>query len=320
MSDDPDRVALTSAVAWALEDARRVACSHDVTAIADVPSSNLVAPDALAALRGTGLDAVVLGPEVAAVGPDGRDHSDERIAAAAHALRPGGTLVIIVPARLAASRAGRTDGRSAADVARLIGHRGLAQTLLAAPGVGSALDGAPQRTWRPDVDRTPGLLDAGRWIVGAGTWPGAPEERSRHFFATLPRKVVAAGVICTADDGRMLVVHDTFRMRWTIPGGVVDADEPLADAAGREAREETGLSVEVGDLLGVFSATWPDRLLALFAARPAGGIARDPHPEHPHEVDAAVWLPLDDALERLNPRTAWEVRTCLNAPGRTWSI
>ncbi|MFZ2086852.1 MAG: NUDIX domain-containing protein, partial [Candidatus Sulfotelmatobacter sp.] len=44
----------------------------------------------------------------------------------------------------------------------------------------------------------------------------------------------------------------------SIPGGVLEIGELVREAAIREAREETGLTVEAGELLGVFDRVLRD--------------------------------------------------------------
>ncbi len=55
----------------------------------------------------------------------------------------------------------------------------------------------------------------------------------------------------------MLIERKNYPHGWAIPGGFVDVGETVEAAAKREMREETGLEVELTDLLGVYSR--PDR-------------------------------------------------------------
>ncbi len=67
-------------------------------------------------------------------------------------------------------------------------------------------------------------------------------------------KVAAAVVV--EHDGKILLtrrVNDPQRGLWTVPGGFVDAGEDPRAAAVRECEEETGLKVEVTELLDVIA-------------------------------------------------------------------
>ena len=52
--------------------------------------------------------------------------------------------------------------------------------------------------------------------------------------------------------------HPPIQGQWSIPGGVLEVGEFVREAAIREAREETGLIVEPGQLLGVYDRVLRD--------------------------------------------------------------
>ena len=69
------------------------------------------------------------------------------------------------------------------------------------------------------------------------------------FARALPSHVTASALVLDAARGRVLLVHHAKMGLWVQPGGHVEpADASVADAALREAREETG--VDALQLLG----------------------------------------------------------------------
>ncbi len=64
---------------------------------------------------------------------------------------------------------------------------------------------------------------------------------------------IAADVIIEVDGRIVLIERKNYPPGWAIPGGFVDIGETVEDAALREMREETGLEVELTDLLGIYS-------------------------------------------------------------------
>jgi 8-oxo-dGTP diphosphatase len=93
--------------------------------------------------------------------------------------------------------------------------------------------------------------------------------------------IIGVGAIII-DGPRVLLVkraHPPIAGQWSIPGGALEIGELVREAAIREAREETGLIVEPGELLGVFDRVLrdPDErvqyhyVLIDFLCKPVGG-------------------------------------------------
>lgn len=83
--------------------------------------------------------------------------------------------------------------------------------------------------------------------------------------------------VAIVDNGKVLLTKREDFEVWCLPGGELDPHETLAQAAVREAWEETGLTVQLTRLVGIYSR--PNWLVQgghaiLFAAAPLGGDLR----------------------------------------------
>ncbi|WDZ86382.1 NUDIX hydrolase [Micromonospora cathayae] len=65
--------------------------------------------------------------------------------------------------------------------------------------------------------------------------------------------VVAVSVFVRDDRGRVLLIQRTDNGLWSLPSGGQEIGESVAQTAVRETHEETGISVEVTGLVGVYS-------------------------------------------------------------------
>jgi 8-oxo-dGTP diphosphatase len=82
------------------------------------------------------------------------------------------------------------------------------------------------------------------------------------------------------DDGRILCVRMNYGTRgWTTPGGRVEPKESPLDALRREVLEESGLDVEAGELVGVYSKPYKDDVVLFFRASVVGRNPWQPNDE-----------------------------------------
>jgi ADP-ribose pyrophosphatase YjhB (NUDIX family) len=124
--------------------------------------------------------------------------------------------------------------------------------------------------------------------------------------------------------GRLLVVrrgHEPGRGLWSVPGGRVEAGESLAAACAREVREETGIDVVAGAVVGRLERAAPSGATYviddLACTLPDSDVPA-PEPVAGDDADDARWVTRAE-LEAL-PRTpqllelldAWEALSALH--------
>ena len=96
------------------------------------------------------------------------------------------------------------------------------------------------------------------------------EECSFIFY--LGPKLVAAVIFELG--GRIILTRraiDPGYGKWTFPGGFVDRGETAEAAAKREAREEAGVELELGEIVGLYSYEDQVPVIAVFSGRITGG-------------------------------------------------
>lgn len=105
--------------------------------------------------------------------------------------------------------------------------------------------------------------------------PNAPQANSL---------VVAVAAIVRDEQNRVLMIERTDNGLWAVPGGAQDLGETTREAAIRETLEETGIQIDVTDIVGIYSD--PQHVIAyddgevrqefsiVFHAKPLGGELR----------------------------------------------
>ena len=116
-----------------------------------------------------------------------------------------------------------------------------------------------------------------------------------------PHRPIPAVGVAVVENGALLLVRRGRGPNaglWAVPGGKVDYGESLRDAAVREVKEETGLDVEVEEVVWVGEAMGPGDppawhyTLVDFRARLRGGT-----PAPADDAQEVAWVALDQVLD-----------------------
>jgi ADP-ribose pyrophosphatase YjhB (NUDIX family) len=162
-----------------------------------------------------------------------------------------------------------------------------------------------------------------RHAADTAALPGEDEamRSSRHYPE---RPVVGVGGVVIEGDSVVLIKRrfEPLAGQWSLPGGSLEIGETLAAGVAREVFEETGLDVDVGDVVEVFDRILLDAdgrvryhfVLIDYLCRPRGGTL-----QAGSDVADARWVrPGDLASYRLTPKATAVIERALalvHAPG-----
>jgi 8-oxo-dGTP diphosphatase len=115
-------------------------------------------------------------------------------------------------------------------------------------------------------------------------------------MGTTPKHSVSVAGIVVRDDGRVLVIKRDDNGNWEAPGGVLELNESFEAGVQREVLEETGLSVTVERLTGVYKNLTHGIVALVYRCRPAGG-----EPYTTDEAREIRWMTTEEVQSAMTP-------------------
>ena len=124
-------------------------------------------------------------------------------------------------------------------------------------------------------------------------------------MASEPKPVfpsIGAGCALIEGDSILLIErgNEPAKGKWTVPGGMVEPGETLREACRREMKEETGLDVELGPLIGVYDLIEKDskgELVFHYVVADFLAVSRSGEPRAGDDAADFRWQPLDRLSE-----------------------
>lgn len=110
----------------------------------------------------------------------------------------------------------------------------------------------------------------------------------------MPAERVVVTAIVTSGEGVLLCRRHDGKPEWSFPGGEWEDGESSQECAIRETAEETGLTIDIGPLLGERIHPKTQRRMLYYAAAPADADTRTKVGD-PDEHSEVRWMPWAEA-------------------------
>ena len=127
-----------------------------------------------------------------------------------------------------------------------------------------------------------------------------------------PKHIVSAAALITREDNRVIILKNA-RGEWEYPGGQVEKGETIIEGLQREITEETGVQVQVGPLVGIYSRICePMTVNFTFLCKWVAGQLKTSD-----ESVEVIWEQKDKALTKITkPQLVDRMRDMLNFEGK----
>lgn len=141
-----------------------------------------------------------------------------------------------------------------------------------------------------------------------------------EYYKQLPKKPHSGAALFFDKEQRLLIVKPNYKDHWSIPGGMVDADESPQEACVREVLEEINLTISNPEFLGVdYSYPLGKRKECVHYIFYGGEVSEEQKATlkpQPDEIDEIRFVPLKEAIElfgKKEKRLIKRVLACLEA-------
>lgn len=127
-------------------------------------------------------------------------------------------------------------------------------------------------------------------------------------LSSTPRHSVSVAAAVVDSDRRVLAIRRRDNSKWEPPGGVLELEETIHEGLVREVQEETGLTVEPGELTGVYKNLERGIVALVFHCH-----APVEAPSSSREAVEVRWLHPDEVRSYMDEAYAVRVLDALNS-------